>query len=133
PDAQYSLASVYARVKRVPEAVELLRQVIQVSPGHFRANLLLGRILFLQGNPLGAVGNLKTAKRVAPDAQEGDWFILTPYDHLGDTNDPKNKRQCEPLLIIVKFPPTRVGRQSFSARTQPHVSDAQKRQPEIVT
>ena len=47
-DAQYSLASVYARVKRVPEAVDLLQQVIQLNPEHFRGNLLLGRIFTLQ-------------------------------------------------------------------------------------
>ena len=48
PDAQYSLAAVYARVQRVPEAVELLQAVLKISPEHFRANLLLGRILTLQ-------------------------------------------------------------------------------------
>jgi tetratricopeptide (TPR) repeat protein len=37
PDAQYSLAAVYARIQRVPEAVELLRKVIEQNPEHFRA------------------------------------------------------------------------------------------------
>src|SRR4029077_4801080 len=48
PDAQYSLASVYARTQHVPEAIELLKTVIDLSPQHFRANLLLGRIFTLQ-------------------------------------------------------------------------------------
>src|SRR5262249_51636458 len=39
PDAQFSLAAVYARIKRVPEAVDLLHTVLQLNPEHFRANL----------------------------------------------------------------------------------------------
>ncbi len=92
PDAQYSLASVYARVQRVPEAVELLRQVIQVSPGHFRANLLLGRILFLQGNALGALGNLEKATQVAPDSQEAHLFLAEAYAQLGRASDAQHER-----------------------------------------
>jgi predicted Zn-dependent protease len=84
PDAQYSLASVYARVKRVPEAIELLQQVIQLNPEHFRANLLLGRILFLQGNPQGALDNLKKATQVQPDSREAHLFLADAYDQLGD-------------------------------------------------
>jgi len=85
PDAQYSLASVYARVKRVPEAVELLQQVIQQNPEHFRANLLLGRILFLQGNPQGALPNLKKATQVQPDSREAHSFLADAYEQLGDS------------------------------------------------
>src|SRR5436309_14915038 len=61
PDAQYSLASVYARIQRVPEAVELLHKVLEQSPEHFRANLHLGRIFTLPHHADVAVPFLKQA------------------------------------------------------------------------
>ena len=58
-DARYSLGSVYARIDRVADAVTELRAAIELEPRHFRANLLLGRILTLQnradaGGPISA-------------------------------------------------------------------------------
>jgi len=47
-DAQYSLASVYARVNASQRRLNCCQQVIQLSPEHFRGNLLLGRIFTLQ-------------------------------------------------------------------------------------
>ena len=43
-----------------------LDTTIGLSPDHYRANLLRGRILSLQGNPLGALDNLEKATRVRP-------------------------------------------------------------------
>ena len=48
-DARYSLGSVYARIDRVPDAMTELRAALALEPRHFRANLLLGRLLTLTG------------------------------------------------------------------------------------
>ena len=50
-DARYSLGSVYARIDRIADATKELRAALDLEPRHFRANLLLGRILTLQGTP----------------------------------------------------------------------------------
>ena len=52
-DARYSLGSVYARIDRVPDAMRELRAALDLEPRHFRANLLLGRILTLRGETGG--------------------------------------------------------------------------------
>ena len=65
-DAHFSLAAVYARIDRVPEAMTELDTTLGLSPDHYRANLLRGRILSLQGNPLGALDNLEKAARSSP-------------------------------------------------------------------
>ena len=44
-DAHFSLAAVYARIDRVPEAMTELDTTLGLSPDHYRANLLRGRIL----------------------------------------------------------------------------------------
>jgi len=92
PDAQYSLASVYARIKRVPEAMELLHTVLQLNPQHFRANLLLGRILTLQGEARQGLPNLKTAVTVEPESKEAHIFLADAYAKLGLQADADRER-----------------------------------------
>ena len=54
-DAHFSLAAVYARIDRVPDAMTELDTSLSLSPDHYRANLLRGRILSLQGDPSAAL------------------------------------------------------------------------------
>jgi tetratricopeptide (TPR) repeat protein len=84
PDAQYSLASVYARTQHVPEAVDLLLTVIQINPQHFRANLLLGRILTLQHRAADALPYLQQAESTEPNNFEPHAFLADALDGLGE-------------------------------------------------
>jgi tetratricopeptide (TPR) repeat protein len=77
PDAQYSLASVYARIQRVPEAIELLLEVLKQDPDHFRANLLWGRIYTLQQRANEAVPYLTQAVGSEPRNAEAHSFLDT--------------------------------------------------------
>jgi arylsulfatase A-like enzyme/Flp pilus assembly protein TadD len=92
PDAQYSLASVYARIKRVPEALELLHNVIRLNPQHFRANLLLGRILTLQDQATEAVPYLETAAKVEADSGEAHSFLADAYTRAGRIEEAERER-----------------------------------------
>lgn len=92
PDAQYSLASVYARTQHVPEAVELLLAVIQLNPQHFRANLLLGRILTLQHRAGEALPYLKQAESAEPENFEPHAFLADAFDELGETQSANTER-----------------------------------------
>lgn len=91
-DAQYSLASVYARIKRVPEAVDLLHHVLELNPDHFRANLLLGRIVYLQGDPVSAVPYLEKATQIEPKTGEAHAFLADAYTQLGRDADAARER-----------------------------------------
>jgi arylsulfatase A-like enzyme/Flp pilus assembly protein TadD len=92
PDPQYSLASVYARIKRVSEAVDLLHTVLELSPRHFRANLLLGRILTLEGKAQQGLPNLRTAVTVEPHSKEAHLFLADAYGQLGMRADADRER-----------------------------------------
>ena len=83
-DAQFSLAAVYARIDRVPEAMEHLDICLGLDPAHYRANLLRGRILSLQGKAADGLANLKKAAEVQPDSREAHKFLADAYDQLGD-------------------------------------------------
>ena len=74
-DARYSLGSVYARIDRIPDAIAELRAALDLEPRHFRANLLLGRILTLRGAAPLAVPYLRTAVNVQPDSSEAKQFL----------------------------------------------------------
>ena len=98
PDAQYSLAAVYARIQRVPEAVDLLEKVLQANADHFRANLLLGRILSLENIPDQALPKLQKAVDVEPASAEARLFLADAYAQLGRQDDAKRERaQAEQL------------------------------------
>ena len=92
PDAQYSLASVYARIQRVPEAVDLLHTVLQLNPQHFNANLLLGRILSLQGNPQEGLTYLREAAQVGSKSREAHSFLADAYTQMGMDADAQRER-----------------------------------------
>src|SRR4051794_5040108 len=74
-DARYSLGSVYARIDRVPDAMAELRAALALDARHFRANLLLGRILSLKGENAAAVPYLRMAVEVRPSSTEAKQFL----------------------------------------------------------
>jgi len=86
-DAHFSLAAVYARIDRVPEAMTELDTTLTLNPDHYRANLLRGRILSLQGNAQAALGNLEKAVQVQPDSREAHLFLADAYAQLGRDSD----------------------------------------------
>jgi tetratricopeptide (TPR) repeat protein len=74
-DARYSLGSVDARIDKVPEAIAELRAALALDSRHFRANLLLGRILSLRGENAAAVPYLRIAVEVRPGSSEAKAFL----------------------------------------------------------
>ncbi len=97
-DAQFSLASVYARTDRVSEAMEHLDICLGLDPGHYRANLLRGRILSLQHKPAEALPNLKKAAEVQPDSREAHLFLADAYEQLGDAAKAAQERSLAAQL-----------------------------------
>ena len=68
----------------MPEAVDLLHTVIEQNPQHFRANLLLGRILTLQNHAADAVPYLKQAVSSEPRNFEPHAFLADALEQLGE-------------------------------------------------
>jgi tetratricopeptide (TPR) repeat protein len=86
-DARYSLASIYARTERPQEAAKNLLVVLQGEPDHYRANLLLGRMLFLNGTFAEALPYLEKAAAVQTDSAEAHAFLADEYEKLGRAAD----------------------------------------------
>jgi tetratricopeptide (TPR) repeat protein len=92
-DARYSLASVYARIDRVSDAVAELRAAVDLEPRHFRANLLLGRILTLQGKGDAAIDCLQIAVAVQSASAEAHQFLADAYEKAGRDADAAQERE----------------------------------------
>jgi arylsulfatase A-like enzyme/Flp pilus assembly protein TadD len=91
-DARFSLGSVYARIDRVDEAVTELRAALELEPRHYRANLLLGRILSLQGQAAAGVPYLQRAADAQPSSVEAQSFLADAYQALGRADDAARAR-----------------------------------------
>jgi choline-sulfatase len=91
-DARYSLASIYARTGRPQDAAKDLLIVLQEEPDHYRANLLLGRMLFLNGTFGEALPYLEKAAAVQTDSAEAHSFLADEYQKLGRTDDAARER-----------------------------------------
>jgi arylsulfatase A-like enzyme/Flp pilus assembly protein TadD len=91
-DARYSLASIYARTGRPEDAAKNLLVVLQGEPDHYRANLLLGRMLFLNGTFAEALPYLEKAAAVQTDSGEAHSFLADEYEKLGRAADAARER-----------------------------------------
>ncbi len=65
---------------------------LSLSPEHYRANLLRGRILSLQGDPTAAMANLQKAAQVQPDSREAHLFLADAYQQMGKVFDAERER-----------------------------------------
>jgi choline-sulfatase len=104
-DAQFSLAAVYARIDRVPEAIEHLKTTLELQPDHYRGNLLLGRILCLQGDPTAGVPNLEEAVTANPESREAHMFLADGYQQLGMLDKAERERTAAKDLPASSTPP----------------------------
>ena len=77
---------------------------LSLSPDHYRANLLRGRILSLQGNPTAGVVNLEKAVEVQPDSREAHLFLARAYEQLGRVMDAAKEKVAAQQLSATPKP-----------------------------
>jgi predicted Zn-dependent protease len=77
----------------VADAVTELRAALALEPKHFRANLLLGRILTLQGQPSVALSYLRAATDAQPSSAEAHEFLAEAYERAGKTAEAAAERE----------------------------------------
>ncbi len=92
PNLHFYLAVVYERAKRIPDAEKEFREAIARKPDHFRSNLLLGRLLGMQGNTAEALPYLREAARIDPKSLEAHMFLANVYAELGQRANVERER-----------------------------------------
>jgi tetratricopeptide (TPR) repeat protein len=92
-ETHFSLAAVYTRLRRIPDAMQEFETTLQLNPDHFRANLLYGRILFLEGKPGESLLRLQRAVKVHPTSSQAHWFLADAYEKLGQVKNASRERE----------------------------------------
>ena len=74
------------------EAIAELKAALELEPRHYRANLLLGRILTLQGQAVAGLPYLQRAAEAQPSSVEAQAFLADAYQALGRVGDAARAR-----------------------------------------
>jgi predicted Zn-dependent protease len=83
PALHFSLAAAYARLDRPADARKELDTTLKLEPDNYRANLVLGRMLTLQGKPAEGLTYLKKAVKLQPDSPDAHMFLADAYGRMG--------------------------------------------------
>lgn len=98
PQLHFYLAAVYTRLKRLPEATQEFEKTLQLDPNHYLANLLFGRMMFLEGHPDQALPRLLLAAKIEPKFREPHVFLADLYAQVGQQQKAARERtQAENL------------------------------------
>jgi Flp pilus assembly protein TadD len=87
-----TLAYALTRTNRIPQAIRECNKVLDTSPDNYEANLLLGRILVLNGDFAPAVPTLKKAAALQPNAPEPHQSLSIAYRKLGKLTDAEEEQ-----------------------------------------
>lgn len=82
-EMHFYLAVAYERTQKFSEAIQEFQQTLKYNPDHFRANLLVGRLLGMHGDATGALPYLKKAAQLQPQSVEAHTFLANVYFELG--------------------------------------------------
>lgn len=88
----FSLAAAYARVDRAADAEKELRKTVEVNPKDFRAYLVLGRMLALNGSPAKGIPILKEAVSLQPQSPAAHLFLADAYSSVGQVANARRER-----------------------------------------
>jgi arylsulfatase A-like enzyme/Tfp pilus assembly protein PilF len=87
PDFHTYLAVVFERLHRLEDASNEFQTTLQLDPENYKANLFLGRLLAMNGNPAPAVPYLKKAAKIQPQSPEPHQYLANTYHELGQMQD----------------------------------------------
>ena len=76
----------------IPEAIQEFEKTLELDPNHYQANLLFGRLLFLEGHPKQAFPKLQQAAKLEPNLREPHAFLADLYQELGQPEKAARER-----------------------------------------
>ena len=81
-----------------------LETVLKLSPDDYRANLVFGRMLVLQGKAAEGLPRLKKAATLQPNDFNVHLFLADAYDRLGQKVNAKRERALAEQLKAAPTP-----------------------------
>jgi predicted Zn-dependent protease len=74
------------------DAKKELRKALQLKPGMYLANVMMGQIFIVQKQPAMAVPFLKGAAKASPESAEVHGLLASVYEQLGQKIDAERER-----------------------------------------
>jgi len=96
--AHFLLATAYAITERPQQAMDSCRTALKYEPSNYGANLLLGRMLTVHGDPAGGLPHLEKAVELRPNSAEGFRLLADTYARLGRAADAERARAAAARL-----------------------------------
>ena len=82
----------YDELGRAADAATSLQHALQINPNHYRANLLLGRLLGMQNRPNDALPYLQRAVKLQPKSPDAHKFLGNIYTELGQEESARREQ-----------------------------------------
>lgn len=89
---RHALASVYVRQNRMEDAKKELRKALQLKPGMYLANVMMGQIFIVQKQPGMALPYLKSAITQNPHAGDVHALLAQAYSQLGQKQQAQHEQ-----------------------------------------
>lgn len=83
---------MYDALGRASDAASNFQAALRINPNHFRANLLMGRVLGMQDNPTAALPYLQKAVKLQPKSPDAHKFLANIYTELGQNESASRER-----------------------------------------
>ncbi len=90
-EMHFYLGMAYDEIGRASDATKNFQVALQINPKHFRANLLLGRLLGMQNNPTAALPYLQKAVKLQPHSPDAHKFLANVYIELGQEDSARRE------------------------------------------
>ena len=91
-DMRFYLGMAYDEIGRAAEAEKNFHAALRINPNHYRANLLIGRLLGMQNDPLTALPYLQKAVKLQPQSPDAHKFLANVYTELGQEENARRER-----------------------------------------
>ncbi|HTS36276.1 MAG TPA: sulfatase-like hydrolase/transferase [Candidatus Solibacter sp.] len=91
-DLRFFLGFAYDNMGRTTDAEKAYREALRINPNHFKANLMLGRVLGMQNNFSGALPYLQKAAKLQPTSTDVHQFLANVYQELGQMDNARREQ-----------------------------------------
>jgi serine/threonine protein kinase/thioredoxin-like negative regulator of GroEL len=98
-EARFGIAMVFFHQKRFTEAKKILDQIIQDNPEHYDAQLQLGMLLEIMGEPDPAIQYYERSAEIKPYSEEPWMHLSDAYEKKGDSAAAKNASERKLAVI----------------------------------
>ncbi len=99
-EISFDLANSYDHLGRVPDAIRTYEAALHLNPNHYRANLMLGRLLGMHNDPSSALPYLQKAVKLQPESSDAHKFLANVYLELGQQENARREQSEVQRLTV---------------------------------